>query len=296
MANFLGVQTRASFYSRVSRPGSPQHSQFVVTEYPGVNEEYFEWIALLESVLGARGRFVMIELGAGWGRWLVNASVALKLANPVPSLLIGVEAEPTHFQWMLDHFRDNGIDSSEHTLIRAAVSDSDGETWFYTGRPGEWYGQAIAPGPEKPLRFLRRPVCFRARAILSPLLQMIGTTLRKGRPSGFRDDESVRVEKVRAVSLNTLVRALDLVDQIDCDIQGAEYRVFASAVEQLSQKVRRVYIGTHDHGTETALRAFFLSLGWKPVYDYPVQQESLTAYGRVQFQDGVQYWVNPRLL
>ena len=43
-----------------------------ILPYPDFCEEYFEWIDVLESVLAADQQFVMIELGAGYGRWLVQ--------------------------------------------------------------------------------------------------------------------------------------------------------------------------------------------------------------------------------
>ena len=36
---------------------------------PPIDEEYFEWVDLLESVRDARGAYTMMELGAGYGRW-----------------------------------------------------------------------------------------------------------------------------------------------------------------------------------------------------------------------------------
>ena len=42
---------------------------------PKVNGlEYFEWLDLLHAVQDARDRFVMVELGAGYGRWAVRAA------------------------------------------------------------------------------------------------------------------------------------------------------------------------------------------------------------------------------
>ena len=44
--------------------------------YPSFNEEYFEWVDVLEAVVARAGMFTMLELGAGWGRWLANAAAA----------------------------------------------------------------------------------------------------------------------------------------------------------------------------------------------------------------------------
>lgn len=135
--DFLGIKTKKSFYefnhieSRVACPG-----------YPPFSEEYLEWVDVLESVWLAKNNFVMIELGAGWGRWISRAFGALRQLHPdMPYVLIGVEAEPTHFQWMKEHCQDNGI---EHVkLIEAAVDEKDGQAKFHFGNPSEWYGQCI---------------------------------------------------------------------------------------------------------------------------------------------------------
>ena len=92
-----------------------------------MNEEYFEWIDLLRAVAEPRDSFTMLELGAGWGRWLVDAWSALRLSNKenLAIKLIGVEAEPQHFVWMQQHFRSNGLDPYQHRLIEAAVMARD---------------------------------------------------------------------------------------------------------------------------------------------------------------------------
>src|SRR5271154_222622 len=47
-------------------------------------EDYLEWIDIVEAVSSAKDRFVMFELGAGYGRWSINAMNALKFLNPLP--------------------------------------------------------------------------------------------------------------------------------------------------------------------------------------------------------------------
>jgi len=139
------------------------------TSFPCFDEEYFEWIDLLEAVTGAEGEFTMIELGAGWGRWLVNAGVALRQYSGLPYQLVGVEAEPTHFRWMEQHVRTSGLDPQKVHLIEAAVDEQDGMIGFHItenpyGGPADWYGQAIGGSSQvravslntllKPLKFV----------------------------------------------------------------------------------------------------------------------------------------------
>jgi FkbM family methyltransferase len=171
--NFLGVRISTTFQS-TSHTGHqpPSRDRYLKTEYPPfqerppqlsggeiewteIPEEYFEWVDLLEATAGAREHFIMIELGAGWGRWIANAAAALRQANPLPYTLIAVEAEPTHFNWMTEHMKNNYVDPSCCHLIEAAVADKEGTVGFHTGStpwggPADWYGQAIGgPTPVK---------------------------------------------------------------------------------------------------------------------------------------------------
>ncbi len=80
----------------------PEGRRFL-SEYPVVDDVYFEWIDLLEAVVAAEQHFTMIELGAGWARWVVNAGMALRHFPEITYQCIAVEAEPTHFRWMAEH-------------------------------------------------------------------------------------------------------------------------------------------------------------------------------------------------
>ncbi|MBA3430334.1 MAG: hypothetical protein H0U16_02480 [Actinobacteria bacterium] len=70
--NFLGVRTRRMFWIGGDQPRQDAGN------LPRPDEEYIEWIDVLEAVSNARDRFTMVELGAGWARWLVNAVAALR--------------------------------------------------------------------------------------------------------------------------------------------------------------------------------------------------------------------------
>lgn len=120
--DFLGCKIRHAFWPTTMRTGIPQ------TSYPSLDEGYFEWIDLLESVVSAKRSYTMIELGAGFGRWLVRAAQAIRQHSGLAFHLIAVEAEPTHFEWIPLHFRDNDVDPADRVLIHAAVTDhADGD-------------------------------------------------------------------------------------------------------------------------------------------------------------------------
>jgi FkbM family methyltransferase len=230
----------------------PEFGVGPVGSMPGTDPEYWEWIDVLESVDQAEGSYMMMELGAGFGRWSVRAALAARYRGLAPIRVIAVEAEPTHFEWLHLHLSDNGFAGLSYELIQAAVSDSAGRVGFLTGRPAEWYGQCIAP-------------------------------------------EGQGVE-VRKLSLRGLLEPLSRVDLIDLDVQGEELRCIASAIEQVDAKVKRLQIGTHSAEIEAGLRSLLTEHGWKCQVDFGLLQVNETPYGPMQFTDGVQSWVNPRLV
>lgn len=209
--DFLGITTRQQFVANLAVHSEPTA---IVTDYPTPDEEYFEWIDLLQSVVSAKDFYTMIELGAGFGRWVVRAAHAVKKYRPdLPYQLIAVEAEPTVFEWMHTHFIDNSIDPSQHRLIHAAVSDTPGwEVLFYVGgprggpydrRPDDWYGQSLT----KDYDVSSQP---------EP----------DGEYQGFkvsRHESGWRSIHVPAISLRGLLRDLEHVDLVDMDIEEKNY-------------------------------------------------------------------------
>ncbi len=85
------------------------------------------------------------------------------------------------------------------------------------------------------------------------------------------------------------------MDLIDLDLQGAEAAVLTKAADLLDAKVKRLHIGTHSASIEKALRKLFSTHGWDNLNDYPGMCTNDTLYGKIQFEDGVQTWINPRL-
>lgn len=269
--DFLGVHTRNEFWP--PWPKEPGDQEIEVA-YPPFDEEYFEWISLLSAVKDATGRFTMIELGAGWGRWLGRAAAAIRKTTRYPFLLVGVEAEPTHFLWMKKFLRDNGIDPNRHWLLKAAVSDKPGWVTFLIGNPDKWYGQSVL-GDQAPI----------PPSIWSRLLNCIWPR---------KQSNAVEARTVRAITLNAVLRRVGLVDLVDADIQGSEASVFEAAADLLNAQVKAVHIGTHSEEQETRLRALFSRLDWVCRYDFACMKEQETPFGRITFGDGVQAWTNPQ--
>ena len=152
--DFLGTQISHKFIA--GQPGvasCPPRRTIQDCPYPEPDEEYFEWIDLLESVVAAKGSYTMIELGAGYGRWALRAAFAAQHYNPkLRCHVIAVEAEPTVYGWLKEHFAHNGLKPRWHTLLHAAVTGQPGKVQFYIGGPARgpfdlppdaWYGQSL---------------------------------------------------------------------------------------------------------------------------------------------------------
>ena len=269
--DFLGAREDKQFFlpewQNVPRNFSKTHDQW--TNLPEFSEEYFEWIDFLAAVKTAGDRFVMMELGAGYGRWLMRAAAAISRYNPIPTLLIGVEAEPTHVEWMRLNFRNNGLDPNHHRIFHAAVGSTSGVTYFPVGDPHEW-GQFIMDsseaGPQKS-RHLDRM---------------------------FDNAFLAKVAAVPQVKIEEAAVGEKLIDIIDMDIQGAEAEVMEQAIGFCSDHVRLVHVGTHSTTIEDQLRRIFRQAGWLPRFDFPPWSKAQTIYGVLAFADGVQSWANPR--
>jgi FkbM family methyltransferase len=227
------------------------------------NEEAFEWVALLESVADAQSQYTMLELGAGYGRWTARAAVALRHRNPgMPMRFIAVEAEPTHFAWMKEHLQTNKIDLTDCTLIQAPVSGKRETVHFTVGHPEEWYGQAIIPSAD----------------------------------CGSSDWPKAKIVTMETVTIPDLIGDLDYVDLIDMDIQGAELPCLESSINELSRKVRRLFISTHSDEIHDTINAILSrTKGWHCHASYPMQRTHQTELGQIQFRDGIQYWENRTL-
>jgi FkbM family methyltransferase len=278
--DLLGTKVRCLFVAGLTTYPAGRK----LTPDPLFDEEYFEWIDLLEAVVAAEGYFTMIELGAGYGRWVIRAAYAMKRHHPgMPYRLIAVEAEPVVYQWMHRHFNNNGIDPSQHSLIHGAVCETPGDVLFYIGgprggvfdrHPSSWYGQ-----------FLVKPDDCKSGSV--PEGQYYGFQVNLHQ-SGWR---SIRVP---AVTLAGILKDLERVDLIDMDIEGNELPAVQLNIEELNAKVKRLHIGTHGKEIEDQLRELLSVQGWDCRFAYAGCSTSDTPWGPISFENGVQSWVNPR--
>lgn len=252
--DFLGVATDVAY-----KKGWEKHKLRVGAEYspdyPAVNEHYFDWIALLSCVSKASGTFRMAELGAGWAPWLVRAIFAMRQLPAIQHLeLLGIEADPTHYSWVHDHFLDNQLKPDDYHLIHGAVSASSTILKFpKIENPNEDYGASL-----------------RSVSNNSKFIEVQGYTLD-----------------------NLLGKFSGPLDFIHVDIQGAEYEVIPQAMELLNVRAKAIMIGTHiSTEKHISIRDLFSKHGWNEIMCYPRNEEVATEFGTVAFGDGFQFWQN----
>jgi FkbM family methyltransferase len=133
----LGCKYRLSYVASPTQATESSQAPYP----PPFDEEYFEWIDLLETVLSAKDRFVMLELGAGFGRWTARAEAACR-QHGLTGQFVAVEAEPTHFEWLRQNLTENCVDLVNCRLVQAAVTSKDGKVPYHVGDPVFW-GQSI---------------------------------------------------------------------------------------------------------------------------------------------------------
>ena len=269
--DFLGVKTRIKYLPGVEKWDG------AVFDYPSHRQHALsgpaEWMGTLRSVLEAKNHFVVMELGAGWGPWLVTSYAAAQQRGITDVQLVGIEGSQGHFDYLLTHLSDNGIDPNQHTMLHGIIGTQDGIAYFpkLADPQRDWGAQAYTLGD------------------LDQSLDENKTKFTDYRGLTFNS-----LEEVRSFSLATLLAQYDRVDLIHCDIQDSEGEVIPKAFDELNKRVRRIVIGTHSRKSEGALLSVFGPSGWVLEADQPCHYE--VKENRVALtNDGVQVWANPRL-
>lgn len=226
---------------------------------PVFDEEYFEFIDVLESVRDASASYSMIELGAGFGRWGIRAGLAARRLGFRDIRLVFVEGLPKHVGWLHEALALNDL-TSLSTVVPKAIA--------YSGEPVEFMVESSVDGAD-----------WFGQGIAFPGAEGVG----------------YKTQLVESTTLEEIALPFERIDLVDMDLQQAERELVAKSMETLNAKVKRVHIGTHLPEIEDELRAAFEGAGWTKIWDFGCNRENETPFGRIRFVDGVQGWVNPRL-
>jgi hypothetical protein len=256
--NFLGVSVPiAAFHYLHDKGGMLDH----VPIPANYHADMAEWAAAIRAIDLARDNFVMIELGCGWGCWMVNTGFTAK-GRGLRVRLLGVEGDPKHVDLAHQTMAANGIDRSEYSVTRGIAAGGPGYALFPKHKEGEehWGFEPI-----------------------------FGKSLAESEAAVA----SGKFESLKMIPLAEVIGDHKMVDLLHMDIQGGEADLVAATLDLLTEKVGYILIGTHSRVIEGRLMKLLLDAGWlleieRPaIFNLPGGVPQTTV-------DGVQGWKNPK--
>ena len=272
--DWIGMRYKADWWPEMPGPQGPP-----------MDEDYFDWIDLLEAVAAAKDRFTMLELGAGFGRWGIRGALAAKQRGIGQIQVRFVEAEPQHAAWLREAVELNGLGDISYAIFEAAISYGGTQVPF-----------ALAPdGIDARSSYGQSTTCdHKGRAEFSAWRDS-GPTGRIYFGLPVRRAYDTDLIQVAGITFEGLTADLDFIDFVDMDIQGSEAELIEHAISTFDTKVGLVHIGTHAVSVEDKIRTIFRNHGWTSRWDFSTQGKRETPFGPITFGDGIQAWRNPRL-
>ena len=300
VADFIGVLTDARFL----RPWGIDDPAAVGGGYetsspPSIQngEPWFEAVDWVMAAREAKGRFVMMTLGACWGAQAVGSYRTLQLLNPMPSTLVAVEPVPENYEWIKQHFRNNGIDPDAHWLVPHAIADTIDPVLFPIGAAGSGAQNAIATNHtaarQQYVDMFSSGGEEATKTALSNLLLNNTTGIVRDLVEGYNFMAEIKL--VSAITLRELLTPFERIDYLEADMQQSEIIVFPPFIDLLRKKVRRIHIGTHGKDVHWTLHDLFADNGWEIVFSFEPNARFDTVLGSFETNDGVLTVVNPDL-
>jgi hypothetical protein len=298
-ADFLGILTDFKFNVLSGIDAACVGGVRQQTTPPALNggngEGWFEAVNWVAAARAARGRYVMITLGAHYGAQAVGAYRALQLLNPMPAKLVAVEPVPGNCAWMVEHMRTNSIDPDAHWLVTSAIGADNAPMYFPVGAPGSGANNSYATNEAAARKEYAEAFIKEGRAAeaLRNLILHNTTGIEKDLLPGRK--QMAEIKLLSCMTLRDLVSPFDVVDYLESDIQQSEILVFPPFIDLLRKKVRRILIGTHGQDVHDALHDLFAGRGWEIVFSYAPNATHESALGRFTTNDGVLTVKNPDL-
>lgn len=263
LTNFLGVKIDPMFLPEVLRGREGQIEPLPIPA--NWHADIAEWGGVLRAVDLAPGpRFVMAELGCGWGCWMSNSGTAARSTGFAPRLL-GVEGDEGHCEFARQCLRTNGFNDGQFAILRGIAGARSGQALFPKQKQA-----GIAWG-------------------LEPILDPSPDQVSQAETSGTHD-------AVQIVGFERLFDDEKRIDLLHVDIQGGELALLESAVTLLNERVAYIVVGTHSREIEGSLFSLLLGQGWFLEIERPAFLSLENSTRPSVIVDGVQGWRNPRLL
>jgi FkbM family methyltransferase len=147
LKDFVGTRMRVDFNSSLSAFSGVVFDRIPV---PGdFRVGTIEWIGVLKAIESSGSHFVIIELGAGWGPWVVSCGHIVRGMDKTVRMY-AVEADPGKVPHIAQHMTDNGFDPKDHLIFGGIAGPSDTFAYFpVIDAAGNWSGEAVYDKPPK---------------------------------------------------------------------------------------------------------------------------------------------------
>ncbi|WPL18691.1 methyltransferase, FkbM family [Thiorhodovibrio winogradskyi] len=257
--DFLGGAVDSS-YKRGWRKNVSPIGTLVKPGYPAPSEWTVDWIACLLAARLAGDRFSVIELGAGYGQWMVASIMAYKTLHPDrPCHGMALEAEATHYEWLRQHVKKNlgGYQDVRTDLMQAAAGYDGAARFPVIKEPDRDYGAS-----------------YQAAAGMSLMTE------------------------VDCFSMKTIdeLFAEPVIDVLHVDIQGAEADLIANpGFKGCLSKTRFALFGTHrSDELHKRVRVALEHAGLRILIEWPRNGITSTPFGEIKTYDGAIFGLNPK--
>ena len=278
--NFLGVHIPLSV-DALRFPGE-YWSGRTSDHWPGnpflpspLHEDYFEYVDLLYSICNSRNHFQMAEVGAGYGRWILNASEAIKRYIPKKissSFFLGFEADPERINFFHEMMKTNNIENSCYKLIEKIIVS----------------GNTKKKNDKLPFIINKNSASKFGGMTVDDYRDSLS-----GRKS-ISNEDWVRIEDLPTATLLDSCSKYGIFDFMNFDIQNAEIDVIPGSIDYLNRYVRLAHVGTHSLLADEIVQKTFIDAGWRPRWSFNWQSKIKTGFGQaLHFRDGVFSFENP---
>lgn len=254
--DFLGGAINAAYKQGWEKNVVEQGAK-VCPGYPALSEWTVDWVASVVAATTAGNTFKVVELGAGYGQWLVSSIMAYKALNQKGEVFgLAVEADSIHYEWLQNHVESNlGKLNNVQTLLIQAAAGLDGTVEFpVVEDPSKNYGASYS------------------------LTELHDRTI-----------------SVNCLSLSSIYAQLPnpRVDLLHVDIQGAEQDLISHAefTTTLSQ-TRYILFGTHrTDALHEKVKNSLIDAGFEILVEWPRNTIVETSYGPINTNDGALFAV-----
>ncbi len=256
--NFLGVAVPTEVFDFLAGKGGTLDVVPIPANY---HADMSEWAAAIRAIDLAQNKFTMIELGSGWGCWMVNTGVLAKRKG-LALELIGVEADPKHIAFCQTTMNSNSIPETDYSIVKG-IASADTGTALFPKRQGVADSWGFEP--------------------------VFGATKERQRQLVA----SGKYEPLPLVPLKNVIADRSRIDLLHIDIQGGETDLVRGTLDLISDRVAYVLIGTHSRMIEGDLMKMLLNAGWMLEIERPAIFKLNNGIPQTTV-DGVQGWRNPK--